>query len=108
MGERHTHTCIGAHPNTLCTQVLENIVPHQRMSDELAQLLRTCSCRAGVAQVEAAGETPAEWTLISLRKSLTLLCREADAFREALLHAVQQSGGGKACRLYVDLFIAQR
>jgi hypothetical protein len=73
--------------------VLDRKFSHQRASDELGALLHSCSFSTRVAQLEADGGTTDDWVCMSLRNALAILCNEADAFREAMLAAVQQSGG---------------
>ena len=73
--------------------MLDRKFSHQRASDELGALLHSCSFSTRVAQLEVDGGTTDDWVCISLRKALAILCSEADAFREAMLAAVQQSGG---------------
>jgi hypothetical protein len=66
----------------------------RRLGDHLRDNLRSCSFTMRVSHLEAAGGGEHDWVCLSLRKALTFLCSEADMFREALLAAVRDTGGG--------------
>jgi hypothetical protein len=70
-------------------QVLDGNTSDQAISRASLDCLRTTTFTERVKQSD--GETQ-DWTMMSLRNTLTLLCQESDYFRQSLLEASQKGG----------------